>query len=120
MFPSASNSSGAAPLPPLPNLSGSGVAASEGKPNPMAAIVSGIAPVQKYVQQISDGCDGIVQTGLIPGAAQICSQIKALVATFIPQAVQQQMQPQGQAPQQLPPGPAGAGQGPVQPMQPQS
>jgi len=120
MSPSSQSAApGAAPLPPLPNLSGGGAAATGGKPNPMAAIVSGIAPLYKYVQQISDGLDGIVNTGMLPGAAQVCGQLKALVMTFIPQAIQQQMQPQGpqQGPQPMQ-GPGGPGAGPVPPMQP--
>ena len=79
----------------------------------MAAIVSGVAPLQKMVKQVSDGLDGIA--GLVPGSAPIVAQIKALVANFIPQALQQQMQPQPQG--QISPGPAGQGPGgPAQPM----
>lgn len=97
MAPSAPGSSpGAAPLPPLPNLSSGGQgdtstpgAASGG----MAQLLSGIAPVKTGVDAIHMACKQIVQSGVIPGAEQVCGQIIALATSLLPMAAQSILQP---------------------------
>ncbi len=103
MSPSA-NSPGAAPLPPLPDLSGGGTgAASGGNQGGMAGLLSGIAPIKAAVDSIMAACKAIVQSGTIPGAEQPCGQIVALAASLLPMAAQQMLQP-------------GAGNGPISPV----
>ena len=109
------SSPGAAPLPPLPNLSGGGQGTAPGGSSPMASLVSGIAPIKSAVDQIIAACKAIVQSGTIPGAEQPCGQIVALATSLLPMAVQNAMQPGGQggqAPQGPPPG-IGPVQGPM-------
>jgi hypothetical protein len=97
MAPSAPGTGpGAAPLPPLPNLSGGGQGQAPG--DPMAAMLSGIAPIKMAVDQILAACKTIVQSGTIPGAEQPCGQIVALATSLLPMAAQQMMQPGGGAP----------------------
>lgn len=96
----------AASMPPLPNLSGGAPAqAAGGGQDPMAALVSGIAPVKSAVDAILQACKSIVQSGSVPGAEQPCGQIVALATSLLPMAVQQLMQPSGG-----PIGPVGQGQ----------
>lgn len=98
MSPSGS-SPGAAPLPPLPNLSGSGAGAAPGGSQAgMASMLSGIAPIKASVDQILAACKQIVQSGSIPGAEQVCGQIVALSTSLLPMAVQQAVQPGPVAP----------------------
>ncbi len=110
--PNPGSSPGAAPLPPLPNLSGGGAGAATGGQDPMAAIMAGVAPIKQAVDSILAACKQIVQSGVIPGAEQPCGQIVALATSLLPMAAQQLMAPGGQQPQGgIPP----MGQGP-QPM----
>lgn len=115
MSPSAS-SPGAAPLPPLPNLSGAGGGQAPGADSSsMANIMSGIAPVKAAVDQMLMSCKQIVQSGAVPGAEQVCGQIVALATSLLPMAVQSALQP-GQGGSI---GPVGAGQsGPPAPSGP--
>lgn len=96
--PNPGSSPGAAPLPPLPNLSGSSGQAAPGG-NDMASLMSGIAPIKAAVDSILMACKQIVQSGAIPGSEQACGQIVALATSLLPMAAQQMMQP-GQQPQQ--------------------
>lgn len=88
---------GAAPLPPLPTLSGAGSpgAASGGSQDGMAALLSGIAPIKAAVDSILLACKQIVQSGAVPGAEQPCGQIVALATSLLPMAAQQALQPGG-------------------------
>ena len=110
MFPTTSpgSSPGAAPLPPLPNLSGGGGAApgADSPQSAMAAIMSGVAPIKAAVDKIIEACREIVQSGALPGSEQKCGQIVAAASSLIPEAVQQMMQP----------GPGGAPGGPLGPV----
>jgi hypothetical protein len=99
---------GAAPLPPLPQLSAGGGQANT--QSPMAGMVAGLTPIKAAVDQIVAACQMIVKAGTIPGAEQPCSQIVALAASLLPMAAQQMMQPgqgAGPAPGPPPPGPMG-------------
>lgn len=113
-----SSSPGAAPLPPLPNLSGSGGApagAAPGGQDGMAALMSGIAPIKMAVTQILTACQQIVKSGAIPGAEQPCGQIVALATSLLPMAAQQALQPMGAGGGASPLPPVGGGSPP--PMQ---
>jgi len=118
MTPSPS-SPAAAPLPPLPNLSGAGESqgASAGPQSAMSSIVSGIAPVKKAVDDIIAAAKQVVQSGAIPGAEQVCGQIVALAVSLLPMAAQQALQPSGLtggvSAGGLPPGGPGGLTGPV-------
>ena len=117
MAPSPS-SPGAAPLPPLPVLSGGGQSG-PGASSPMASLVSGIAPIKAAVDSILLACKQIVQSGAVPGAEQPCSQIVALATSLLPMAVQQAMQPGqggGIGPVGAPGGGPGGPGGPIPPM----
>lgn len=94
MNPSTSSvaASTAQSLPPL-NLpsggsGGPGVSAGSGTQNPMAAIMSGVAPVKMAVDQIMQACKQIVQSGAVPGAEQVCGQIVAMATQLLPMALQ--------------------------------
>jgi hypothetical protein len=97
------------PLPPLPDLSapkgaGGGAPAAPGS-DPLASILSGIAPVKNAVDQIQQACQMVVQSGAIPGAEQICGQIVTLATSLLPMAAQNMLQPgAGAAPPGGPPG----------------
>ncbi len=107
---SPSPGAGAAPLPPLPDLpnTGGGSPQSSGGNDIMAALLSGIGPVKSQVDQITAACKSIVQSGVIPGAEQICGQIVALATSLLPMAAQASVtSPTGQGGLQLPPSPAG-------------
>ena len=94
----------AAPLPPLPDLSAaSGTGGSGGQQDVLASLMSGIAPVKSAVDQILQATKSVVQSGVVPGAEQVCSQINALAVSLLPMAVQSGMQPDGGQP--MPPGP---------------
>jgi hypothetical protein len=102
-------SPGAAPLPPLPDLSGAEAkAAAGGQGSPLSALVSGIAPVKTGVDGILAACKSIVQSGVIPGAEQVCGQIVALATSLLPMAAQQVLQPGGGSGGPIPPVGAGA------------
>ena len=74
----------------------------------MSSIISGLAPVKAAVDQIRMACKQIVQSGIIPGAEQPCSQIVAMATSLLPMAVQASMQPgSGAVPGGPPPGPGG-------------
>lgn len=107
--PNPGSSPGAAPLPPLPNLSGGGQGAAPGGQDAMAAMLSGIAPIKQSVDQILAACKVIVQSGVIPGAEQPCGQIVALATSLLPMAAQQMMAPGQSQPQQGGIPPMGAG-----------
>jgi hypothetical protein len=63
----------------------------------MASLMSGIAPIKSSVDAINAACKQIVQSGVIPGAEQICGQIVALTTQLLPMAAQNILQPmQGQ------------------------
>ena len=95
MSPAALGSSpGAAPLPPLPDLSGQGAAPGP-QSSSLAQALSGIAPVKQGVDAIFAACQAIVKSGVIPGAEQVCGQIVALATSLLPMAAQQVMQPGG-------------------------
>ena len=120
MTPSASNPE-AAPLPPLPNLSGGGGSAATGaggQSQSMAALVSGLAPVKSAVDTILAAVKQIVQSGAVPGFEQIGGQIVALATSALPMAAQQAMNPMGGGPPSPPPQqgipPVGAGGAPPQ------
>lgn len=113
---SAATSPNAAPLPPLPDLSGAAGTPPLGPQDPMAAIMSGIAPIKSAVDAIQAACQQIVKSGAVPGAEQPCAQIIALSQSLLPMAAQQAMQPgQGAPPlpaqgmQGIPGGPAAPG-----------
>lgn len=96
--PSPGSSPGAAPLPPLPNLSsgGQGDASTSGAASGgMAGIMSGLAPVKMGVDGIVKACQTIVKSGVIPGSEQICGQIIALATSLLPMAAQAVLQPIG-------------------------
>ena len=104
MSPMPTSAPGAAPLPPLPDLSGAGAkAAPGGQGSPMAALVSGIAPIKTGVDGILAACKSIVQSGVIPGAEQVCGQIVALATSLLPMAAQQVLQPGGGGGGPIPP-----------------
>jgi len=105
--PSSSTPPGAAPLPPLPDLSGGSKSAGAAPGGNMASLISGLAPVKMEVDNILMSCKKLVQSGAIPGAEQPCSQIVALATSLLPMAAQQMMQPGGQGPQAAGPGPVG-------------
>lgn len=89
-----SSSPGAAPLPPLPNLSSGGsTGGAPGQQSGMAAIISGLAPVKAAVEQIQDACRQIVQSGAVPGSEQACAQIIALSNSLLTIAAQSALQP---------------------------
>jgi len=88
-----------AALPPLPDLgsqAGTGGGQTGTPPDAMAAMMSGIAPIKMGVDGILAACKQIVQSGAIPGAAQVCGQIVALATSLLPMAAQQAMQPGAQ------------------------
>lgn len=94
--PTPGSSPGAAPLPPLPALSGRGqgdTSTPGAAPGGMSSLLSGIAPVKAGVDQIMQACKGIVQSGVIPGAEQVCGQIIALATSLLPMAAQSVLQP---------------------------
>lgn len=97
MSPSVTSANGspvAASLPPLPDLSaGGGTGAANGAGDGMAAAMAGVAPIKGAVDSILRACQQIVQSGVIPGAEQPCSQIVALAASLLPMAAQHLMQP---------------------------
>lgn len=110
-------SPGAAPLPPLPNLSGGngGGTASQGSaPGGFEQALSGAAPVKSGVDMILAGVKQIVKSGVIPGAEQIGGQIVALAVSFLPMAAQSLMQPSGGTGGSI--GPVGAGGNAAPPM----
>lgn len=107
-------------MPPLPDLQTASTPAAGGDTgtSPLAAILSGIMPVKSAVDAINQACKQIVQSGMIPGAENVCGQIVAMAQALLPMAVQSSMGPMqgqggaqpGQAPGQLtamPPSPAG-------------
>jgi len=98
-------SAGSAPLPPLPDLSASGGQGNPagGSQQPMAALMSGLAPIKTGVDAILAACKSIVQSGTIPGSEQVCGQIVALATSLLPMAAQQVLQPGGQASSGVPP-----------------
>ncbi len=109
MAPGSTGSApGAAPLPPLPNLSSGGAGSSSATPGAapggMASILAGLAPVKQGVDMIQQACKTIVQSGMIPGGEQVCAQILALATSLLPMAAQAAMQP-------------GGGGGPIGPVQ---
>ena len=97
---SSFSSPSAAPLPPLPDLSGKRAGAASGSPNPMDSIMSGIAPVKQAVDQIIAGVRAIVQSGVLPGVEDKAGQVVAWASGLLPQAIQQLAQPGGGAPPQ--------------------
>lgn len=103
-----------APLPPIGNLptSAGGPAPSGG----MSAIMSGIAPVKSAVDAILAASQAIVQSGAVPGAEQVCSQIVALATSLLPMAAQQAMMPGPGGPAS--PGPGGPGPQAIGPVNP--
>lgn len=73
-------------------------------------------PVKSAVDAINQACKQIVQSGMIPGAENVCGQIVAMAQALLPMAVQSSMGPmqgQGQGPggpgqlTAMPPSPAG-------------
>lgn len=104
MAPSVPGSSpGAAPLPPLPVLSGGGQGAASGQSG-LASIMSRVAPVKASVDTIVQEAKKIVQSGAVPGAEQVCSQLVALATSLLPMALQSSMAP---GPMQSPQGATG-------------
>jgi len=100
------SAAGAAPLPPLPNLSSGGAKPDDGggAQSSMAQLLSGVAPIKTAVDSIVQSCQQIVKSGMIPGAEQVCGQIVALAASLLPMAVQQSLVPgQAQPPQGIQP-----------------
>jgi len=95
-------------MPPLPDLQGGGQQKSTGS-NPLASIMAGIQPVKAAVDSITAGCKAIVQSGVIPGAEQICGQIVALATSLLPMAAQQVLQPGGGGGGSIPPVGGGGG-----------
>lgn len=117
MSPSAQSPSGAAaPLPPMSDF-GSGSSGASPKDSPLAGIISGLTPIKMSADKIVQECKSIVQSGAVPGAEQVCSQIIALTMSLLPMAAQSMMQPgQGAQAQPGPVGPppgAPPGPGPV-------
>ena len=108
-------SAASAPAPPLPNLQGGGSQPTGS--NPMAAMMAGIAPVKAAVDSINAACKSIVQSGVIPGAEQICGQIVALSTSLLPMAAQQVLQPGGGGGGSIPPVGGGGGLTAVPPGQ---
>ena len=111
MGSAAQMSAGSQPLPPLPDLqSAAGTGGAQPAPDQqsaMASLVAGIAPVKSGVDMILQGVKQIVQSGVIPGAEQPCSQIAALATALLPMAAQQVLQPGGGGQQQAAPPPQG-------------
>jgi len=89
-------------MPPLPDLQGGGKGQGAGS-NPLASIMAGIQPIKTAVDGITAACKSIVQSGVIPGAEQICGQIVALATSLLPMAAQQVLQPGGGAGGSIPP-----------------
>ena len=82
----------AAPLPPLPDLNSAGTPPQQ--PNsPIKDLVSGLGPVKAEVDNIMKSCKKIVQSGAVPGAEQVCSQIMALGTGLLALAAQSAMIP---------------------------
>jgi hypothetical protein len=89
-------SPGAAPLPPLPDLSGVDSGAGPGgQQSSMASLLSGLAPIKGAVDSILAACKSIAQSGMVPGSEQVCGQIVALATSMLPMAAQQVLQPGG-------------------------
>lgn len=113
-FASSPSPSGvsAAPLPPLPDLqSAAPVQGQGGDPasSPLASLMSGIMPIKSAVDAINMACKQIVQSGVIPGAEEVCGQIVAMAASLLPMAAQAAMQPGMGAPGMGAPGGMGGG-----------
>src|SRR5215472_14909843 len=109
MFPSPGPSSGTAqspsvaPLPPLPDLSGSsGKGPTGGKDDPLSSMMSGLAPLKKGMDKMLEGLRDIEKTGMLVGSERTLGVIRALIAQLLPQAIQQSMIP-GEQSQGLPP-----------------
>ena len=109
-------SAASAPAPPLPDLQSGGDQKPAGS-NPLASIMAGIQPVKSAVDGITAACKSIVQSGVIPGAEQICGQIVALATSLLPMAAQQVLQPGGGAGGSIPPVGGGGGLTAVPPGQ---
>lgn len=107
-FAANPGSAAAAPLPPLPDFSSQANAGPAPQADPMASLISGIAPVKGAVDSILAACKSIVQSGAIPGGEQVCGQIVALATSLLPMAAQQALQPgMGGGPSQGPSAPQG-------------
>lgn len=61
--------------------------------DPMAQLLSGVMPIKQGVDGIMAACQQIVQSGMVPGAEQICSQIMQLASSLLPMAAQSALQP---------------------------
>jgi hypothetical protein len=88
----------------LPDLNGSGQGKPDAAPNFLQTAMQKIGPVKQGVDMIMAGCKSIVQSGIIPGAEHICSQIVALATGLLPMAAQNLFQP-GVGGPPPPPGP---------------
>jgi len=77
-------------------------------------MVSGIMPVKSAVDAINAACKQIVQSGVVPGAEQVCGTIIAAAQSLLPMAMQAAMQSAGPAG----PGPQGGGPPGMSPMPP--
>jgi len=99
-----------APLPPLPNLPTSNGAVGGTNPmDPMAQLLSGVMPIKQGVDGIMAACQQIVQSGMVPGAEQICSQIMQLASSLLPMAAQSALQPGAMQQPGMSPMPQGGG-----------
>lgn len=108
--PSTNFAAAAAPLPPLPNLPTSNGATPGTNPmDPMAQLLSGVMPIKMGVDGIMAACQQIVQSGMVPGAEQICSQIMQLASSLLPMAAQSALQPGAMGVPGMSPMPQGGG-----------
>jgi hypothetical protein len=100
-----------APLPPVGQLRTAPSADPSQPPSPLAGMIAGLLPVKTAIDQIEAACQQIVQSGTVPGAAQICSQIVAAAKQLLPMAMQGAMGQMGAGPGPNLPPQAGPPQG---------
>lgn len=114
MSPQSQTAGSAALYPPLPDMGSSGTGdAGAGAPGGgfMAALMGSVGPVKQSVDQINSACQQIVQSGKVPGAEQLCSQIISMANQLTMMALQQAAQPGQGGPVGPPQGGPGAGAG---------